>query len=56
MKLSIDDLRNERQWRSATGLDQKRFVKLVLLVEDGYQTLFGKTIQERQASALMNPI
>ena len=55
MRLSIDDLKNERQWRSATGLDQKRFDKLVLLVEDGYQTLFGKTIQERQAECPDQP-
>lgn len=49
MKLSIDDLRNERQWRSATGLDQKRFAKLLLLVEQSYQDMFGQPIQERQA-------
>ncbi len=55
MKLSIGDLKNERQWRSATGLDQKRFAKLVLLVANGYQTLFGKTIQERQAECPDEP-
>ena len=55
MKLSIDDLKNERQWRSATGLDQKRFAKLVALVENGYQTMFGKTIQERQAECPDEP-
>lgn len=55
MKLSIDDLKNERQWRSATGLDQKRFAKLVLLVEEGYQGLFGKTIQQRQAECPEEP-
>jgi hypothetical protein len=41
VKLSIDDLRNERQWRSATGLDQNRFAKLFLLVEQSYQDMFG---------------
>lgn len=55
MKLSIDDLRNDRQWRSATGLDQKRFTKLVLLVESSYKTLFGKTIQHRQAECPDEP-
>lgn len=55
MKLSIDDLKSERQWRSATGLDQKRFAKLVLLVEVSYPILFGKTIQERQAECPDEP-
>ena len=55
MKLSIDDLRNERQWRSATGLDQKRFVKLCLLVEEAYHEMFGQTIQQRQAECSDEP-
>jgi hypothetical protein len=48
MKLLIADLRTERQWRSATGLDQKRFDKLLLLFETAYLKLFGQSIQERQ--------
>ena len=48
MKLSTTDLRTERQWRSATGLDQNRFAKLLFLFEQGYQDLFNQSIEERQ--------
>ena len=49
MKLSTDDLKNERQWRSSTGYDQPRFSKLVPLFERTYLKLFGKSLPERQA-------
>lgn len=55
MKLSIDALKTDRQWRSATGLDQKRFVKLLALVEQSYEQIYGLTIQQRQAECPQEP-
>ena len=49
MKLSIDDLKTDRQWRASTGLDRKRFTKLVGFIETAYTQLYEKSIQERQA-------
>ena len=49
MKISITDLKNERQWRSSTGYDEKRFLKLLTLFEQNYVKTFGKTLPQRQA-------
>lgn len=49
MKISISDLKNERQWRSSTGYDQKRFCKLLALFDQAYLKLFGKTLPQRHA-------
>lgn len=48
MKLSIKDLKTERQWRSATGYDKKRFDKLISLIEKAYLKKFCKTLPERK--------
>ena len=48
MKLSTIDLHADRHWRSATGLDQKRFDKLLALLPAAYLQIYGKSIQERQ--------
>ncbi len=55
MKLSITALKTDRQWRSATGLDQKRFAKLLIWVERSYEQIYGKTIQQRQAECPDEP-
>ena len=55
MKLSTTDLRTDRQWRSATGLDQKRFGKLLALLPAAYQQIYGKTIDQRQAECPEEP-
>ena len=55
MKLLITDLRTERQWRSATGLDQKRFDKLLLLFEKAYLDLFAQSIEQRQEDCPEQP-
>ena len=52
MKISINDLKTERQWRSATGYDKKRFDKLVPLVEKAYLDKYHRTLPERKADAL----
>ena len=55
MNLSIDALKTDRQWRSATGLDQKRFAKLLTWVEQAYEQIYGTTIQQRQADCPQEP-
>ena len=55
MNLSITALRTDRQWRSATGLDQKRCTKLLVWFEQAYQQIYGKTIQQRQAECPHEP-
>lgn len=55
MKLSIADLRTDRHWRSATGLDQKRFEKLLGLLPDAYQQIYGQSIEQRQAECPEQP-
>lgn len=42
-------LKNERQWRAATGLDENRFRILLTLFEKAYLDLFGTTLPERKA-------
>lgn len=49
MNLSTRNLKTDRQWRSATGLDQKRFAKLLVWFEQSYEQIYGRSIQERQA-------
>lgn len=48
MKLSTTDLRTDRHWRSATGLDQQRFTKLLALLPMAYEQVYGHSIQQRQ--------
>lgn len=55
MNLSVNALKTDRQWRAATGLDQKRFAKLLLWVERSYEQIYGKTIQQRQADCPDEP-
>lgn len=55
MKLSIVDLRTDRHWRSATGLDQKRFEKLLSLLPDAYEQIYGQSIEQRQAECPEQP-
>jgi hypothetical protein len=49
MKLQISDLSTERQWRAATGVDQARFEKLLVLFTASYCELFGASVAQRQA-------
>lgn len=50
MKISVSDLTSDRKWRSTLGLDEKRFYKLLTVFENSYLELFGKSMEERQAS------
>ena len=55
MKLSTTDLRTDRHWRSATGLDQKRFGKLLDLLPAAYEQIYGQSIEQRQAECPEQP-
>ena len=49
MKLRISDLRTDRRWRAATGLDQSRFETLLVLFSEAYYEKYGQTVAERQS-------
>ena len=55
MKLSTTDLKTERQWRSATGLDKRRFQLLLSFFEKAYQEKFGQSLHERQSECPDKP-
>lgn len=55
MKLKISDLKTERQWRAATGFDQARFEKLLVLFAASYLNLYGKSVADRQADIEVTP-
>ncbi len=55
MKLQISDLKTERQWRAATGFDQARFEKLLVLFTASYLSLYGKSVAARQAEIEVTP-
>ncbi|HZS04565.1 MAG TPA: hypothetical protein VFD58_06995 [Blastocatellia bacterium] len=55
MKLKISDLKTERQWRAATGFDEARFEKLLVLFTASYLNLYGGTVAERQADIEVTP-
>lgn len=55
MKLAIKELRNERQWRAATGLDEKRFYKLLKLFKVSYVQKYGHSVGARQAEIEVMP-
>jgi hypothetical protein len=47
MRFSTADLKTDRHWRAATGLDQKRFTKLLALIPPAYVQIYGQTLQQR---------
>lgn len=55
MKLQIADLKTERQWRAATGFDQARFEKLLVLFSTSYLSLYGQSVAARQAEIEVTP-
>ena len=55
MKLQISDLKTERQWRAATGFDQARFEKLLILFAASYLSLYGQSVAARQAEIEVTP-
>ena len=55
MKLKISDLKTERQWRAATGFDQHRFGKLLVLFSASYLDIYGESVTNRQAELEVTP-
>lgn len=51
MAISYKDIRNERQWRAATGLTQSKFEELVENFKQTYEDFLDESINERQSSA-----
>lgn len=47
MKLKTSDLRNERQWRAATGLTEKKFYILLGLFKQSYIEIYSAPLQDR---------
>jgi hypothetical protein len=48
MNIHYKNLRNNRQWKAATGISQKHFEKLAPLFSEAFIRLFGKSMQDRQ--------
>ena len=53
MKLSIQDLKTPRQWRSAVGCDAHQFDELVVVFTQAYATIHGLKLADRM---VLNPI
>lgn len=47
MKISVLELTTDRKWRSATGLDQRRFEKLLVEFKKMYFEVYKQTFEER---------
>lgn len=48
MPISYKDIRDERQWKASTGMSKKDFFALCRPFGQAYESIFGKSIQERQ--------
>jgi len=55
VKLHKSDLKTDRQWRAATGLDQARFEQLLELFTISYFNLFGRSVADRQSGLEIMP-
>jgi len=47
MKLQSSDLKTDRQWRAATGMDKIRFYKLLDGFKKSYQEIHLDTLSDR---------
>lgn len=47
MKITVSDLRTDREWRSATGLDKARFEKLLPHFIKSYTEIYGSCLADR---------
>ena len=55
MKLQITDLKTDRQWRAATGLDERRFQRLGELFQTAYESIYGQTVAARHELIEVTP-
>lgn len=53
MRISISDLKTERQWRSSTGYDEHRFRELLKFFGKAYEKLNGSSIEELKSKSPM---
>ena len=51
MAIKYQDIRNERQWKASTGLNEKQFFTLANMFGQSYEQLFGVTMTERQGNS-----
>jgi hypothetical protein len=54
MKITIPDLKTERKWRSATGLNQECFYKLLPHFKQSYLATYGEALNARQVKNNLN--
>ena len=47
MKISVSELRTDRQWRAVTGLDKDRFYKLLEPFKQSYIDTYSLSLKER---------
>jgi len=55
MKLARKDLKTKRQWRAATGLEERQFDKLLKLYRISYEQKYGASVAQRQAGIEVTP-
>ena len=55
MKLKMADLKTDRQWRAATGMNQARFEMLLVFFTASYLSLHGHAVAVRQAGREVTP-
>lgn len=55
MKLDISALRTKRKWRSATGITKEKFEILLGFFQESYESIYGKTIEERTSESPNTP-
>lgn len=48
MKISTVDLKQERQWRAATGVNEKQFYQLLKLFKQAYLDTYKETLAKRK--------
>jgi hypothetical protein len=56
MAISYQDLKNDRQWRSSTGLKQSQFEILREQFARAYEQMHGETILERKSGSTQESI
>ena len=54
MKINSSELKTDRKWRSATGLNKDRFYKLLSYFKQSYLTTYGKDLNTRQVENDLN--
>ena len=51
MSVNYKDLKNERQWRSSTGLKESQFRLLVNHFAEAYEQIHGESLSERKGNS-----